>query len=542
MNKITKYLLVVFLTIFSGISNIAQSQTYYLSETLTTQASFNKFTALSIKGAEVWYFNSQNPQYGAVMSGFSNSTSHENEDWLISPAMNLQNVTNLKLTFDHTRGPESEMNVGMDEGWYKVFATANYTGNVSTTQWIEITGVKHATVKWVFVNSGVLNIPEVTKSANTRIAFKYLSSNSKSATWEVKNVSVFGTPVQIADFKVTTWNVEWLSCLTNGPSDRELQINNVVKVIKTINSDIVALQEVGTSNIYQTIDTLVKRLGSNIWEGKIVTWKEGNCEQNQGIVYKKSKIIFVNASLITNSGNWSYWWSNGRVPVLYNVNFVVGNKQIPISLINIHAKAHYSEPQEDYNRRYNASIGLKNLLDGSAYNTKRVIVIGDFNDKLIGTICGTCSSTLSPYKNFMDDENNYKGVTSIFNTVDNVIISNELFTSYTDARIENLVPIVGNNWTLTTSTHLPTTVSFSITETVSIEDFPTSLSFQVFPNPAKRIVYVKTESEIVPDLKLYSIDGRLLQNIRSTEIDISSYAAGMYFLRVENEVVKIVKQ
>ena len=98
-----------------GCVIITTAQTYYLNESLTTQSSFNKFTVVSIKGAQVWSFNSQNPQYGAYMNGFANGVSHENEDWFISPTINLQNVANPKLTFDHTRGPESEMNVGVQE-------------------------------------------------------------------------------------------------------------------------------------------------------------------------------------------------------------------------------------------------------------------------------------------------------------------------------------------------------------------------------------------------------------------------------------------
>ena len=118
-----KYLILLILLICSIIS--AKSQTLYLEETLTTQSSFNKFTAVSIKGGQVWNFNSQNPQYGAIMNGFANGVSNENEDWFISPTINLKNVANPKLTFDHTRGPEDAMNVGMQEGWYKVFAPAH---------------------------------------------------------------------------------------------------------------------------------------------------------------------------------------------------------------------------------------------------------------------------------------------------------------------------------------------------------------------------------------------------------------------------------
>ena len=106
---------------------------------------------------------------------------------------------------------------------------------------------------------------------------------------------------QNSTFKITTWNTEWLSCSINGPTDEQLQVNNVAKVIKALDVDVVALQEVGTSSTYSTIDTLVRRLGSE-WGGSIIPWSADNCNQNQGIIYKKSKVQFVSASLMSNAG------------------------------------------------------------------------------------------------------------------------------------------------------------------------------------------------------------------------------------------------
>jgi endonuclease/exonuclease/phosphatase family metal-dependent hydrolase len=270
------------------------------------------------------------------------------------------------------------------------------------------------------------------------------------------------------DFKISTWNTEWLSCAINGPTEDELQINNVVAVIKSLNSDIVAIQEVGTSNTYSTIDTLVRRLG-NEWAGKMVSSTIDNCAQNQGIIYKKAKVQLVSASLITDGGSLSDW-SSGRYPVLYEINLLVGANVVPISLINIHAKAMGDETS--YTRRKNASQGLKTLLDGSSYNTKKVILLGDFNDYLLGTQCSTCTPSESPYKNFMDDTANYKCLTpSLYDpaynspVIDNIVISNELFDNYkTNSTIRDIAATQSIlNYTNTTSDHTPISANFSIT-------------------------------------------------------------------------------
>lgn len=278
----------------------------------------------------------------------------------------------------------------------------------------------------------------------------------------------FNAPQTTAEFKFSTWNTEWLSCAINGPTDDELQINNVVAVIKTMNSDFVALQEVGTSATYSTIDTLVRRLG-NEWAGKMVTSSIDNCAQNQGVIYKKARIQLLNSSLITDGGSL-YDWSSGRYPVLYEVNLIDGNNVISVSFINIHAKA--MGDSLSYSRRNNASIALKALLDGSKYSTKKVILIGDFNDYLIGTQCSTCTPSVSPYKNFMDDTANYKCLTSslydpVYNSpvIDNIIITNELFDNYKlNSTIRDVTATQGiSNYASTTSDHTPISANFSIT-------------------------------------------------------------------------------
>ncbi|MDR1983354.1 MAG: DUF5689 domain-containing protein [Prevotellaceae bacterium] len=160
------------------------------NETLLTQTSFDKFTKVSVNGAQAWTFDTQ---YGAVMSGYDNATtsSYANEDWFISPAIDLSGHPSAKLSFDHARGPAASITVGIAQGWYKVFVSNNYTSGAPTTAtWTELTGVTHGTVAWAYVSSGELNIPSANLAANCRIAFKYVCSDTESATWEVRNIVV----------------------------------------------------------------------------------------------------------------------------------------------------------------------------------------------------------------------------------------------------------------------------------------------------------------------------------------------------------------
>ncbi len=270
--------------------------------------------------------------------------------------------------------------------------------------------------------------------------------------------------------KVTTLNTEWLSCPDNGPDDEELQINNIASVISTMQPDIIVLQEVGTSSEYATIDTLISRLG-NDWGGSINPNYNNNCGQNLGIIYRKTKIQLIGSSVLSSGmssqGNSYYYnWSSGRYPVSYNVNIVDGSTQIPLTVVNLHAKAMSDE--SSYTRRKGASEALKVIFDGSAYNTKNVIIIGDFNDYLAGSQCYLCGD--SPYKNFMDDTENYRGLTSgLMNpyysnpVIDNIVITNELFENYVPNSAFQEVSTTNtiSGYRYTTSDHTPISALFA---------------------------------------------------------------------------------
>ncbi|MDR2907272.1 MAG: hypothetical protein LBU91_04710, partial [Bacteroidales bacterium] len=134
-------------------------------------------------------------------------------------------------------------------------------------------------------------------------------------------------------FKITTYNVEWFGCPNQGPSNEELQMNNVVKMILAMDSDVVALQEIGNT----VMDTLVRRLGSE-WGGRIVPNKADICGQNEAFLYRKSRVELVKAEAITQGVGTSYNWAY-RFPILYQVNLLVDGNAIPVSFVNMHPKA-----------------------------------------------------------------------------------------------------------------------------------------------------------------------------------------------------------
>jgi hypothetical protein len=159
------------------------------SETFT--AGIGAWTAFSVVGAEVWAYSAVygNPGAMAKMSGYA-TTNKANEDWLISPSLNLSELTAATLSFDNaykfTGNP------------IEVYVSTNYPGTGSPAAagvtWTALTGASLSQGNYVYVNSGALNLDAFTGAGktNVRIAFKYTSTTSAASTWEIDNVKVIG--------------------------------------------------------------------------------------------------------------------------------------------------------------------------------------------------------------------------------------------------------------------------------------------------------------------------------------------------------------
>lgn len=160
-----------------------------LNETLMSQASYDKFTAVNVSGAQVWSFDAK---YGAKMSGYNNDTkaTEANEDWFVSPAMDLTGKTGVTVSFEHAFGPAANVPTTNEaKAQYTVWVSNNFNGDVAAATWTKLEGMVYGTAAWGYVSSGELAIPAANLGANCRIAWKYVC-NTESATWEIKNVVV----------------------------------------------------------------------------------------------------------------------------------------------------------------------------------------------------------------------------------------------------------------------------------------------------------------------------------------------------------------
>lgn len=75
--------------------------------------------------------------------------------------------------------------------------------------------------------------------------------------------------------------------------------------------------------------------------------------------------------------------------------------------------------------------------------------------------------------------------------------------------------------------------------TLSTESFADD-SVVLYPNPTKDILKVKGNS--IETIEVYTINGVLLKTTHETEIDLSSYAKGVYFIKIKNTKGSVTKK
>lgn len=147
-------------------------------------ANLDAWTAYDVTGGQSWYidtFNAADPV--ARMSGFSGGA-QTNEDWLISPAIDLSSATAPVLNFENVKRYS-----GAD---LEVFMSTNYAGgdpNLATWTPLTVT-LDTNTGSWSsWTDSGDIDVSAAV-GGNLFVAFKYTSDTSDAATWQVDAVQV----------------------------------------------------------------------------------------------------------------------------------------------------------------------------------------------------------------------------------------------------------------------------------------------------------------------------------------------------------------
>ena len=142
------------------------------------------FTIQDVNLSGISFVWKHDAQYTCMKaSAYVSGQNHAAESWLVSPAINLSGVSSAKLSFSQA------VNYASPNGALSVMISTDYNGDVTTSTWNVLNLDQWpAGSNWTFITSSADLTPYV--GQNVTIAFKYTSTTSASATWEVKDFVV----------------------------------------------------------------------------------------------------------------------------------------------------------------------------------------------------------------------------------------------------------------------------------------------------------------------------------------------------------------
>ena len=146
------------------------------------EGEMNGWTFVTVEGNKPWNVSQYQGNHYAYANGYNGGV---NEQWCISPAFNINDYQNVILTFRNAKnytGPDLELKY-----------STNYDGVDPTTAswWTFDFNMSPGSYTWV--ESGDIPISIYPAySTNCYIAFKYISTETEAAAWEVDDITLIG--------------------------------------------------------------------------------------------------------------------------------------------------------------------------------------------------------------------------------------------------------------------------------------------------------------------------------------------------------------
>lgn len=298
---------------------------------------------------------------------------------------------------------------------------------------------------------------------------------------DITNQSIGLSGTSLRTLKVVNWNLEWFGSTASGlgPTNKNLQQQNVQQVLTTLNADLYALVEiVDTLRFKNVAEALPGNYGYVVNDygsyADDVNDPDYASAQKLGFIYNKDivKKISTRGILRNSSGNAFNSWASGRYPFLMQAEVTLNGATSIVDFIVIHAKANTgntADKIESYDRRKAGADELKDSLDAMFPNSK-IIILGDMNDDFDKTITTEVAPNIvSSYSSFLNDTANYHPVTlplslsgnsstvSFPDMIDHVITSSELNIAYVpnSAKVYRDVLTLISSYASTTSDHFP---------------------------------------------------------------------------------------
>lgn len=172
------------------------------------------FTPYNAYGEQVWHQGVYQGTTYANMNGYADGANHQNEDWLISPTINIPVNTYDEIQFEFRTarkfdGPDLQVLVSMDY---------DGGGEPGDYTWLDITDAfDFSTGNYEWVESGALIIDgDQLIPGHYHFAFLYTSTDEAAASWEIDYVKLIGK----AMVSVNENNVQSVSLYPNPANEQ----------------------------------------------------------------------------------------------------------------------------------------------------------------------------------------------------------------------------------------------------------------------------------------------------------------------------------
>jgi hypothetical protein len=354
---------------------------------------------------------------------------------------------------------------------------------------------------------------------------------------------------------VVNWNLEWWG--SGSPLNASQQVSRTQSLISSIGADIYAMEEIVNTDSFAN---MVGRLPGGPWSyvisqyGSLATSPSSSkyaSAQKLALLYRTSVLRNVSARAFLKANSYAYDdFASGRYPFLVQGE-VRGRDSIwrPLSFIVLHAKA--DGDASSCSRREDGNYIMKDTLDNRMPN-ERFLLLGDFNDDLIGTICtGATTSTYASFVADTTDAVSYRCLTlplsrageysidGYSHLIDHVIASDEMAQAYVKGSARSLrtfVKGIYSNYAYTVSDHYPIQTKYVLDAgTLAVADAtPISSHFRVVPNPASGTITIQGAGTL-SRWTVLDATGRVVLNGSASgfpvQLNISSLAPGAYVVQ-----------
>lgn len=375
-------------------------------------------------------------------------------------------------------------------------------------------------------------------------------------------------------FDLAAYNLSFFgSTPDNNPTPEKIQtqVNNIATVFKRLNMDVVGFEEMSNDN---ALATLIQQLPgyqsvtSPRWSYSFDPPDPTFPPQKIGFIYNASTVQLVDQRVMFESlydsarngttarlntyptGTPSSFWSSGRLPFMATFDVNIKGVMQRFRIIDIHAKS--ASDAASYNRRVFDVRVLKDSLD-AYYPNDNIVLIGDYNDRVIGSIF---AGSPSPYKIFVDDGADYAALTLPLDSagkvsfisgtglIDHIIISNELTDNYISSStdIEDARAYIPNYNATTASDHLPVFTRFSLSVDiplpVNISHFEAhqvknqvNLSWTTATESGNSHFVVERSKDAVNFIPVARVNGAAISNIpiNYESVDSFPYSGANYY-------------